>query len=49
MASFPDDFEAPTLIEKRDVSPATWDELHATLSEASVCPLRKTDYIETTS
>ncbi|GAB1218079.1 hypothetical protein ATERTT37_007325 [Aspergillus terreus] len=36
MASFPDDFEAPTLIEKRDVSPATWDELHATLSEASV-------------
>ncbi|GES62041.1 hypothetical protein ATETN484_0007002200 [Aspergillus terreus] len=36
MASFPDDFEAPTLIEKRDVSPATWDEIHATLSEAAV-------------
>ncbi|KAB8068814.1 hypothetical protein BDV29DRAFT_162057 [Aspergillus leporis] len=35
-ASFPDDFELPTLTEKRGVPTAQWDELHATLSEASV-------------
>ncbi|KAE8315226.1 hypothetical protein BDV41DRAFT_531468 [Aspergillus transmontanensis] len=35
-ASFPDDFESPTLSEKRGVPTPSWDELHATLSEAAV-------------
>ncbi|OGM48226.1 hypothetical protein ABOM_002160 [Aspergillus bombycis] len=35
-ASFPDDFESPTLTEKRGVATPAWDELHATLSEAAV-------------
>ncbi|KAB8231328.1 uncharacterized protein BDW43DRAFT_282785 [Aspergillus alliaceus] len=35
-ASFPDDFESPTLTEKRGVPTSSWDEMHATLSEASV-------------
>ncbi|KAE8137420.1 hypothetical protein BDV38DRAFT_246756 [Aspergillus pseudotamarii] len=35
-ASFPDDFESPTLSEKRGVPTSSWDELHATLSEAAV-------------
>ncbi|KAL5363316.1 hypothetical protein BJX96DRAFT_177958 [Aspergillus floccosus] len=35
-ASFPDDFEAPTLIKKSEMGTPTWDEIHATLSEASV-------------
>ncbi|KAL4891464.1 hypothetical protein BDV59DRAFT_203383 [Aspergillus ambiguus] len=35
-ASFPDDFESPTLIKKRGTGTPTWDEIHATISEASV-------------
>ncbi|KAE8372102.1 hypothetical protein BDV26DRAFT_298157 [Aspergillus bertholletiae] len=35
-ASFPDDAEAPMLTEKRGVATPTWDEPHATLSEAMV-------------
>ncbi|KAE8352216.1 hypothetical protein BDV28DRAFT_161909 [Aspergillus coremiiformis] len=35
-ASFPDDFESPTLTEKRGVPTPSWDEMHATLSEAVV-------------
>ncbi|OOF95558.1 hypothetical protein ASPCADRAFT_208042 [Aspergillus carbonarius ITEM 5010] len=39
-ASFPDDFEAPSLIKKSDEqgqSLGHWDEFHATSSEVSVC------------
>ncbi|PYI04781.1 hypothetical protein BO78DRAFT_319738 [Aspergillus sclerotiicarbonarius CBS 121057] len=38
-ASFPDDFEAPSLVKKRDEqgqSLGHWDEFHATSSEVSV-------------
>ncbi|KAF7597199.1 hypothetical protein BBP40_009539 [Aspergillus hancockii] len=35
-ASFPDDFELPSLTEQRDVPTGVWDEMHATLSEAAV-------------
>ncbi|KAH8422290.1 uncharacterized protein LDX57_000048 [Aspergillus melleus] len=37
-ATFPDDFESPTLIIKKKGGgpPPSWDELHSTLSEASV-------------
>ncbi|KAE8153678.1 hypothetical protein BDV25DRAFT_148938 [Aspergillus avenaceus] len=35
-ASFPDDFEAPVVSEKRGVATPSWDEIHATMSEAMV-------------
>ncbi|KAA8651190.1 uncharacterized protein ATNIH1004_000068 [Aspergillus tanneri] len=35
-ATFPDDFEAPTLIIKKKGGAPSWDELHSTLSEASI-------------
>ncbi|PLB46381.1 hypothetical protein P170DRAFT_438191 [Aspergillus steynii IBT 23096] len=55
-ATFPDDYESPTLIiKKAGGAPPSWDELHATLSEASVKadrgdvefrPLERRDEIE---